>query len=71
MTTTMDSEARWRKQWSIERSRGLKRVTSPERAQAHVQALTPSTGSASGPSPMPLAWPLPRSANSIVASVQG
>jgi hypothetical protein len=44
MTTTMDGEARWRKQWSIERSRGLKRTTSPERAQVHVQALTAQHG---------------------------
>ena len=43
-TTTMDGEARWRKQWSIERSRGLKRLTSPEAAQAHVQALTAQHG---------------------------
>jgi hypothetical protein len=44
MTPAMDGEARWRKQWSIERSRGLKRLTSPERAQIHVQALTAQNG---------------------------
>lgn len=44
MTTTMEGEARWRKQWTIERSRGLKRTTSPQRAQVHVQALTAQHG---------------------------
>ena len=44
MTTTMEGEARWRKQWTIERSRGLKRVTSPKQAQVHVQTLTAQHG---------------------------
>lgn len=35
---------RWQKQWRVERNRGLKRTTGPERAQAHVQELTNSLG---------------------------
>lgn len=35
---------RWQKQWRIERARGQRRTTGPERAQAHVQGLVADLG---------------------------
>ena len=45
MKTELRSESyAWQKQWRIERARGLKRSTGPERAQAHVQGLVRDFG---------------------------
>lgn len=40
----LSDSCRWQKQWRTDKARGQKRTTGPERAQAHVQALTAQYG---------------------------